>query len=95
MNEIVPFIIARFRTASTNINISGIEEILRSLVKKNMVVEGSKLSLDDILRNQKRKLIYEFLLANPGIYFNRIIRELKFSNHVVVWHLKILLKFKT
>ncbi len=94
LNEIIPFIVARFRTASRNINISGIEEILRSLIKKNMIVEGSKLSIDDVLRNQKRKLIYEFIVANPGVYFNRILRELKFSNHVVVWHLKILLKFK-
>ncbi len=93
MNDTIPFIIARFRTASRNINISGIEEILRSLVRKNMIVEGSKLSMDDILKNQKRKLIYEFILANPGVYFNRILRELKFSNHVVVWHLRILLKF--
>jgi len=40
MNEIISFIIARFRTASININISGIEEILRSLVSKNLIVEG-------------------------------------------------------
>jgi len=93
MNEIISFIIARFRTASININISGIEEILRSLVSKNLIVEGSKLTVDDILRNLKRKKIYEFILANPGVYFNRIIRELKISNHVIVWHLKILLKF--
>ncbi len=93
INEIIPFIITRFRTASRNINISGIEEILRSLVRKKIIVEGSKLSREDILKNQKRKLIYEFIVLNPGVYFNRIIRELKISNHVVVWHLKILLKF--
>ncbi|MFW9987278.1 MAG: hypothetical protein ACFFC3_01330, partial [Candidatus Odinarchaeota archaeon] len=93
INEIIPFIIARFRTASRNINISGIEEILRSLVRKKIIVEGSKLSREDILKNQKRKLIYEFIVSNPGVYFNIMIRELKISNHVVVWHLKILLKF--
>ena len=93
MNEIIPFIIARFRTASININISGIEEILRSLVSKNLIVEGSKLIVDDVLKNLKRKKIFEFILENPGVYFNRILRELKMSNHVVVWHLKILLKF--
>ncbi|MFX1363851.1 MAG: hypothetical protein ACFFCE_14280 [Promethearchaeota archaeon] len=93
VNEIIPFIIARFRSTSKNINISGIEEILKSLVNKNILVEGSKLSIDDILKNQKRKLIYDFIIYNPGVYFSRIVRELKLSNHVVVWHLNILLKF--
>jgi predicted transcriptional regulator len=94
MNEIIPFIISRFRNASININISGIEDILRSLIKKNLIVEGSKLSINDILRNEKRKNIYHYILQNPGIYFNRIVRELNISNHVVVWHLNILLKFQ-
>ena len=94
MNEIIPFIISRFRNASININISGIEDILRALVKKNLIVEGSKLSIKDVLQNQKRKGIYEYILENPGIYFNRIVRELDISNHVVVWHLNILLKFR-
>ena len=94
MNEVMPFIISRFRNASININISGIEDILRSLVKKNLIVEGSKLSSNDILNNKKRKKIYDYVVENPGIYFNRIVRELNISNHVVVWHLNILLKFK-
>ena len=84
MNEIIPFIISRFRNASININISGIEDILRSLVKKNLIVEGSKLSINDVLKNQKRKNIYEYIQENPGIYFNRIVKELNMSNHVVV-----------
>ncbi|MFX1568453.1 MAG: hypothetical protein ACFFCV_08805 [Promethearchaeota archaeon] len=94
MNEIIPFIVSRFRNASINININGIEDILRSLVKKNLIVEGSKLIRNDILKNQKRKRIYEYVIKNPGVYFNRIVRELNISNHVVVWHLNILLKFR-
>ena len=93
MKEILPFIISRFKMASININIRGIEEILKSLVNKKLIVEGSKLSNKDILNNQKRKKIYDFIRKNPGVYFNRIIRELKISNHVVVWHLNMLLKF--
>lgn len=93
LNNIIPFIIARFRTASIDINISGIEEMLRSLVRKNILVEGLKLIRDDVLKNEKRKKIYEFILANPGVYFNRIIRALEYSNHIVVWHLEILSKF--
>lgn len=93
MKELLPFINSRFKIASININNRGIEEILRSLVKKKIIVKGSKLSRMDILNNQKRKNIYDFILKNPGTYFNKIIRELQISNHVVVWHLNMLLKF--
>lgn len=93
MEKILPFIISRFRLASINISKNGIEEILRSLIKKDLLIEGSKLSRDDILLNLKRLQIYNFILRNPGTYFNRIIKELKLSNHIVVWHLSMLLKF--
>ena len=93
LSEILPFIVSRFRMASVDINIRRIEEILRILVKKKLVVEGSKLINNDILKNEKRKQIYEYILENPGIYFNRILKELNISNHVVVWHLNVLQKF--
>ncbi len=93
VNEILPFIVSRFRLSSININIKGIEELLRSLVKKKIIVEGSKLSIDEILNNEKRKIIYQFILNNPGTYFYKIVTQLGISNHVVVWHLKMLLKF--
>jgi predicted transcriptional regulator len=93
MKEILPFINSRFKMASINLNTRGIEEVLRSLVKKKLIVEGSKLSSKDILTIKKRKMIYNFILRNPGTYFYKIVRELKLSNHVVVWHLNILLKF--
>ena len=93
VNEILPFIVSRFRLSSININVKGIEEILRSLVKKKIIVEGSKLSIDGILNNEKRKTIYEFIKNTPGMYFYKIVTHLGISNHVVVWHLKMLLKF--
>jgi len=93
VNEILPFIVSRFRMSSININMKGIEEILKSLVKKKIIVEGSKLSIDEILNNEKRKKIYDFILDNPGTYFYKIVTKLGISNHVVVWHLKMLQKF--
>ncbi|KKL20296.1 hypothetical protein LCGC14_2456870 [marine sediment metagenome] len=93
MKEILPFIHARFKMSSVNINIMGIEEILKSLVEKKLLVEGSKLYKDDLLKNHKRRQIYEFINENPGTYFNKIVKNLNFSNHVVIWHLSMLLKF--
>ena len=93
MEEILPFITARFKMASININNRGIEDILKILVSKKLIIEGSKLYRDDLLLNRKRNLIYEFIVKNPGTYFNRIIKTLSLSNHVAIWHLEMLLKF--
>ncbi|MFW9825397.1 MAG: hypothetical protein ACFFE4_20820 [Candidatus Thorarchaeota archaeon] len=93
INEILPFIHARFKLASININLRGIEEILRGLLKKKLLIEGSKLTKDDILKNKKRKHIYLFIVKNPGTYFNKIVKSLGMSNHIVIWHLSMLLKF--
>ncbi|MFX1357596.1 MAG: winged helix-turn-helix transcriptional regulator [Promethearchaeota archaeon] len=94
IDEIIPYIQSRIRRSSLNLNYKGIETILKSLIEKNYVLEGSKLIRSKILDNEKRKKIYEFILKYPGIYFNHIVRKLQISNHVVVWHLNILLKFK-
>ena len=94
MKEILPFITARFKMASIDINNRGIEEILKVLVNKKLIVEGSKLYRDDILINKKRNIIYEFIVKNPGTYFNRILKAVNLSNHVIIWHLEILLKFE-
>ncbi|MHA1472642.1 MAG: hypothetical protein ACTSQW_06050 [Promethearchaeota archaeon] len=91
--DILPFINSRVRLGSVNISNEGIKVILQSLINKKILVEGSKLSKSEILNNQKRNNIYEFISKNPGTYFNRILHELKYSNHIVVWHLSILLKF--
>jgi predicted transcriptional regulator len=80
--------------AKININNRGIEEHLKSLVDKNLIVEGSKLSGYNILNNSKRKKIHEYIANNPGTYFNKIVKDLLLSNHVVVWHLNMLLKFE-
>jgi len=91
--DILPYINSRVRLGSVNINNEGIKTILHSLINKKIIVEGSKLFKSEILDNRKRKDIYEFIAKNPGTYFNRILHELNFSNHIVVWHLNMLLKF--
>ncbi|MFX0047125.1 MAG: hypothetical protein ACFE8G_03050 [Candidatus Hermodarchaeota archaeon] len=91
--EIIPYIISRVKLASVNINKEGVKVILKSLTNKRLLVEGSKLAKSDILSNQKRKRIYEYITNNPGTYFNRIVNELNYSNHIVVWHLNMLIKF--
>lgn len=91
--EILPFITSRFAKASININVNGIKEILTSLVKKQLLVEGSVLTKNELLQNDKRKKIFIIVKNHPGIIFNKIVKKSKFSNYIVYWHMSILLKF--
>ncbi len=76
-----------------NININGIRTILKSLIEKNFIVEGSKLTKNDILLNFNRKKIYNYIQKNPGVYFYNIVSNLDLNIPVVEWHLNILIKF--
>ena len=92
-HEIIPFISSRFAKSGININENGIRLILKSLIERNYIVEGSKLTREDILLNSNRARIYECIMKNPGIHFNKLVMELKLTIPVVEWHLNILIKF--
>lgn len=94
IDDIIPYISFRLRRTSYNLNYQGIKLTLQSLVKKKFLIEGSKLTNEDILNNKTRKIIYDYIVKNPGAYFTRIVKDLGVSNHVVVWHLNILIKFQ-
>ncbi len=93
IEKLVSFVKTRFRGASININNEGIESLLRSLVFKRILVEGSKLTQDRVLNNENRNLIHEYICQYPGIHLKKIINELNLSVNVVVWHVTILENF--
>ncbi len=94
IGKLVPFITSRFKLASVNINQDGIKVNLKSLLQKNLIVEGSKLTHYEILENPKRKLIYDYIVEHPGAYLNKIVEDLGITNHVAIWHLRTLMEFK-
>lgn len=94
IDKMVPYIQSRLREKSINLTTYGIQLILKSLQEKKMIVRASKMTQDDVLKNEKRRKIHNFIQNYPGTHFNRIVSKLKISNHVVVWHLSILLKFE-
>ena len=75
-------------------NANGIRQILISLMKKKVIVEGSVLTRRKVLENEKRKKILDFIMQNPGSLFNHIVKTLQISNYVVFWHVNILEKFQ-
>ncbi len=91
--KFVSILMSKFANLSININKEGIKQILYSLISKNMIIEGSTLSINDVLINENRKNIYDHLCLNPGKYIAQLMKELNLSHHVVVWHLAILRKF--
>lgn len=91
--KVIPIIISRFAKSSINININGIKKIIKSFVKKNLIIERSKLTSNDLLLNKNRNIIYDFVLKNPGVHFNKIVKDLEMGNFVVEWHLKMLMQF--
>ena len=92
-NDIIPYINSRISKSSININTTGIKKNLNSLLKKGIIVEGSKLTRDTALLNENRLVLFEFIEKNPGRYFNNIVKTMKMSKYVVYFHLQILLKF--
>jgi len=91
--KIFPYISSRIAKNNCNLNNNGIRDTLNSLEKKNLVVEGSKLTKENLLFNSNRRAIYNFVIDNPGVYSNKIANNLKLSVFSVDWHLNMLLKF--
>ncbi len=92
-NKVIPFINSRLSKSETDLNGYGIDALITNLIKKNMIIEGSKYTRDDVLKNSNRMSIYTMILENPGIHFMRIVGALGMSIFLVKWHLDKLLKF--
>ena len=92
--ELINFINSRLVKASINVSTRGIKEILKSLFKKNLIVEKSKFFKTEVLNNPNRRNIYDCIKEHPGFHFNKLAKNLNLSVAVLDWHLNILLKFK-
>jgi len=76
-----------------NLNYNGIKVVVDSLIKKNIIVEGSKLTRKSVLLNSNRNQIFNLIRQNPGVYKNILSKKLKITPYVVNWHLSMLIKF--
>ncbi len=75
------------------LNHNGIKHILDSLVTKHVIVEGSKITRNSLLSNLNRSSIYEEIKNKPGIYLNKLSKNLGLNIFLTNWHLNILLRF--
>ncbi len=93
LEKLVPYLNSRLSKSDFNLNTNGLRIILVSLVEKNLIVEGSKITKGDLLLNSNRKQIYDYVKSHPGVYLNELVMTLGLSIFIVSWHLNILLKF--
>ena len=93
MKDIVEFINNRVRH-NPDINKNRIELIIKSLIKKRVIIPGTKLMKKDIIENPTRKEIYKYIKQNPGKNINEIMKTHNLGSNLALWHLSALEKFQ-
>jgi predicted transcriptional regulator len=93
LEEILDFIAHRLKS-NKNINRTRILIALKSLMKQNLIMPGSKLVKDDILTIPKRVEILDHITAMPGTNIKEIMEYNEIGSSHAVWHLKYLKKFE-
>jgi hypothetical protein len=78
----------------------GLLKIIQLLINKKILVEGSKYTKDEILKNQYRYNLYSFLTSYIGAHFSKIRKQILTDNSgnlgssgQLIWHLEMLIRF--
>ena len=93
MKDIVEFINNRVKH-NPDINKNRIELIIKSLIKKRIIIPGAKLMKKDIIDNPTRNEIYEYIQQNPARNINEIMKAHNLGSNLALWHLSALEKFQ-
>ena len=90
-----PFVISDLYQNSLQLGLSPqeVNACIYNLLKKKMLVEGSKLTRDAVIENSLRKNIVAYVNKNPGSIARDIRREFNVDHAESKWHLQILEKF--
>jgi predicted transcriptional regulator len=67
--------------------------ILDYFIHKKVFVAGSRLTSENVLRNEIRNQICDFITKNPGINFTQILTKYRIGPYEGRWHLEMLKKF--
>lgn len=92
IREIISFINNRVRY-NPNINENRIELILKDLIKRHIIIPGTKLMKNNIIEHPKRNEIFNFIKKNPS-NINEVMRALNIGSNQALWHLSCLEKFQ-
>ena len=92
IREIISFINNRVRY-NPNINENRIELVLKDLIKRRVIIPGTKLMKNNIIEHPIRNEIFNFIKKNPS-NINKIMKVLKIGSNQALWHLSCLEKFQ-
>ena len=92
IEDIVVFVNNRVRR-NPNLNKNSIEIIIKSLIKKRVILPGTKLMKNNIIENPKRNEIFNFIKKHPT-NINQIMKVLNLGSNHALWHLSCLEKFQ-
>ena len=93
IEEMVEYTNQRLKSNS-NINRVKIEQVLKSLIKRKIIIPGTKLVKENILDNQLREEIYNYIKSNAGTNINEIMKVHSIGSNHALWHLDFLEKFQ-
>ena len=93
ISDIVEFVNNRAKK-NPNINRNSIEIIIKSLIKKRVIIPGNKLMKKDIIENPTRNEIFKYIGQNSGKNINEIMKKHKLGSNLALWHLSALEKFQ-
>lgn len=92
IEDIVVFISNRVR-ANPNLNKNSIEVIIKKLIKKRILIPGTKLMKNNIIEHPIRNEIYNYIRKNPS-NVNEIMKAINIGSNQALWHLSCLEKFR-
>ena len=92
IEDIVMFIANRVR-ANPNLNRNSIEIIIKNLIKKRVLIPGTKLMKNNIIEHPIRNEIYNYIRKNPS-NINDIMKAIRIGSNQALWHLSCLEKFR-
>ncbi|MCK4687518.1 MAG: hypothetical protein KAT66_05265 [Candidatus Lokiarchaeota archaeon] len=92
IREIISFINNRVRY-NPNINENRIELILKDLIKRRVIIPGTRLMKNNIVEHPKRNEIFNYIKRKPS-NINGIMKALNIGSNQALWHLSCLEKFQ-
>ena len=93
LEEILDFVAHRLKS-NQNFNRNSILRVIKSLIKRNLIMPGSKLAREDILTVPQRVEILDYITAMPGTNMKEIMEFNEIGSSHAVWHLTYLEKFQ-
>lgn len=93
VKKLIPYIQSQISKSSYDLNQTGIKKVISSLLKKRLIVEGSILTKEEIIKHPKRKIIYDYIKKTKSTFYYDILKNLEYGSHIIIWHLNALLDF--